>query len=298
MSKRYWIALAAVGLAAFTPAPSAGNLDTEPEPARQEQREGAAEQGSIESGLPTSLQTPVESGADEAQPNEERPANEDSREPGPPSPWWLLHDTTAQALMAFATVLATIASIGAVILLLMTLHETRRIGRAQTRAYLSIRDMKAVEGDAGDLVIHYTVVNSGNSPARNVVVSEAFRKDGSDSINVSVPFEIAANGDQPLRFGLPIREIRKMSKRNPPRIEGTFADILITYDDVFGDQWSVRGIGVVGVIDPSEGSATVKVEMTLGAGPLVPERWLRSHHEERQRKLQHNETWKADLGGE
>lgn len=282
MPKRYWIALAAIGLAAFTPVPSPGNLDAEPEPARQEQQDRADDQRGVSDSLLPGHEAAVEDRANEAQPDNEGPADEDSGEPGPSPPWWLLNDTTAQAIMAAATVLATLASIGAVILLLMTLHETRRIGRAQTRAYLSVRAMKAVtDADSGDVVLKFEVFNCGASPARNVVASMAFRKEGSASYTIYAPFSLPANSAEKLRFGTTQSNLIAMAKNKKLAAIGIIADIFLTYEDVFGDSDTARGLCIFSSVKDATEFGTFKTEAFLGIGPMIPDRWLEDHHRAR-----------------
>lgn len=79
------------------------------------------------------------------------------------NPW---DDTFAQWVMAFAGLIATVASVWALFYLRRTLHETRRIGQAQVRAYLSIAS-GTYSIYSGILILKADVRNTGSSPSRS-----------------------------------------------------------------------------------------------------------------------------------
>ncbi|MFC3302422.1 hypothetical protein [Parvularcula lutaonensis] len=91
--------------------------------------------------------------------------------------WWEERDLQAQERMARWTVWIGVATWVGIALLSWTLWETRRvtvetkrIGEAQTRAYLSIIKPKIIIHDYMVWGVVADVVNSGNSPAKNVEV--------------------------------------------------------------------------------------------------------------------------------
>lgn len=118
-------------------------------------------------------------------------AHEESEEPGQKPAWryWterfiVLEDTPAQWLMAVFSIVATVASIYAVLLLRDTLTETRaavraaddavaetrRIGEAQVRAYLACTGAKyRIVNQL--CVVTVAIRNSGQSPAKQATIS-------------------------------------------------------------------------------------------------------------------------------
>ena len=88
------------------------------------------------------------------------------------------HDLSAQQAMAdwalgvlavsFVTLLATVAG---VMYVRWTLHETRRIGQAQVRAYMTVGDFSGYVNDKDGepkMGMHLVCTNTGQSPALNV----------------------------------------------------------------------------------------------------------------------------------
>lgn len=91
-----------------------------------------------------------------------------------------LRDLKAQESMAFWAAAMFWATIGTVVVagigliyIRKTLLETRRIGQAETRAYLSIKSGK-YDAAGGWLWLEVEIENFGNSPARNVTVCPTF----------------------------------------------------------------------------------------------------------------------------
>lgn len=88
-------------------------------------------------------------------------------------PYWLttlvkLEDTLAQWLMAIISLLATVASIVAVVLVKRTLDATREVGRDQSRAYIHADRAQFTLGgfNAENPRIALWVKNTGSTPAK------------------------------------------------------------------------------------------------------------------------------------
>jgi len=90
-----------------------------------------------------------------------------------PWEWILLGDNPAQATMAWASIVAAFAALLAAVLLWLTFSATRRIGEAQTRAYLSIGGGE-YDVTQAYLTINMQIRNSGNSPARESLLRTTF----------------------------------------------------------------------------------------------------------------------------
>lgn len=82
------------------------------------------------------------------------------------------HDLEAQrGMMAAAwymvllTAISIVIGIGGLVALVLTLRETRRIGEAQTRAYLVVMEASVERGQQGDWVVRFAFNNSGQTPS-------------------------------------------------------------------------------------------------------------------------------------
>jgi hypothetical protein len=77
---------------------------------------------------------------------------------------WALAMLVISSILGFLTLIAAFVS---VVFVRNTLLETRRIGRAETRAYLSIKG-NGYSTVGGYITLNFIIKNSGSSPAKNV----------------------------------------------------------------------------------------------------------------------------------
>jgi hypothetical protein len=120
-----------------------------------------------------------------------------------------------------------------------SIKETRRIGEAQTRAYVSIKSVSISFEDVATVraaapVFRWIAVNSGQSPAQNFIWNVSFRYHGHPPGNnqkwlKGQGFSIPASGEVPLWTWFP-KEIAASVVLVEVKIEFWFADI-------FGQRW-------------------------------------------------------------
>jgi hypothetical protein len=146
------------------------------------------------------------------------------------------------ALTLAAAVLAVIFARGSV-------TETRRIGEAQTRAYLSIDEFIIRIDDLGRIVITFSVRNSGTSPARDVRWSHKIKCKFSDPIieidsgNIAKDSDIWARDIPPNKTEIfsdvfPEKEPPKYDLMILPVAEGgsASAEVTLIWTDVFDNR--------------------------------------------------------------
>ena len=131
--------------------------------------------------------------------------------------WWLfrsliyLEDSFAQWVMAAFTIIAAYylwrtfdATRSAVI-------ETRRIGEAQVRAYLTFQDV-SIEAKIENGLVRFSVwceiINSGQSPARNVTVSAKIRPNAYNAGQMFHDFTAQSKSPALLCFNQKLGELR------------------------------------------------------------------------------------------
>ncbi|WP_417463260.1 hypothetical protein [Kordiimonas sp.] len=156
-------------------------------------------------------------------------------------------DTYAQWLMAAFAAIATGASIWALVYLRRTLYETRRIGKAQIRAYLTCTGGKfTISLNAAWATV--TLKNTGQSPATRCAVRGHLMTPNMNSVGIAdqlsrsqsvnrEAFYIAANieGDVSLIFDLrhaPREMFRDVTVKDFPFA----AHCELEWFDVFGDR--------------------------------------------------------------
>lgn len=158
-------------------------------------------------------------------------------------------------VISFITLLATVAG---VVYVRNTLLETRRLGEAQTRAYLSVADFKSrvVGAENACISVEVTFKNTGQTPARNVRTNLAWASDPPPFKEELHRTTIAnSEGRGSIAAGMAffgaIRTDRFQNDPNQSLTATQIADVvhgtskfwlygLLEYDDVFGHQHRTR----------------------------------------------------------
>ena len=180
MSTRLGIVAIAIGLASSMTLQAQENKP-EPEIQPDATQEQPAEQPAVE---PPPVEPTIPLPANEASAEHDESSAKDTQNKPQQIPSIVLGDGWAQWAMALTGLGALLVSIWAVRLLKATLKETRdavraaddavgvtrEIGEAQTRAYLSLEEVKALVDERDGINFAVTIRNLGNTPARDVHV--------------------------------------------------------------------------------------------------------------------------------
>lgn len=174
--------------------------------------------------------------------------NEDQRKNPDESQWWGVarrlvssEDTLAQWIMAFLSLAAVVVSGSALYWVNETLKatrqmavDTRRIGEAQVRAYLTIEECYAIPSKDGEEIffnLRCSVRNCGQSPARRLQAS-IFAENKKQSAGYVLP-DIAAGGECNFSGRFSIDKHKLVLLGDSAEIALLLVSIEIQFEDVF-----------------------------------------------------------------
>ncbi len=205
--------------------------------------------------------------------------------------WWDRRDLKAQEAMAFWTKVIAGLTFAGVALLGWTLwetrkvtEETRRIGEAQTRAYLTVfeGEYKAQEVDRTNFSIKIVLRNTGSSPAKNIVVTGTLYVSKVDQEGASArPFiisieplyinEIGARDDRKhtiLFEGSTSMIIHQIAFRNSQLVFRGEVEYVDVFDESETLPFALFGQHPKGLLELNNAG-----EWTLEMDPVHPEGW-------------------------
>lgn len=171
MFRRYWVAVFALGLTFSAPALSQPS-DQQARPYEaQDESAAPADKGGINPASQTFPYITQEMDEGSGSDTNQGDTKHERRDTPWSGEWLLLGDNPAQATMAWASIIAGLAAFVAAVLLWLTLRETRLIGQAQARAYVSCTGGEYAIFKSGGIDIRFDLKNNGQSPAKNCTVS-------------------------------------------------------------------------------------------------------------------------------